>query len=145
MRNLLFALFAIIILSCSPAEPSKSVMEIKVDGMSCSHSCAPYIQKKLSKTEGVLDAQVTFENKTAIVTIDENKVKPDEVVNVIKTIADGQYNVESFETKKSTTEKNDNKQEQPSSSKDFDITDPNVSSSGFQLPNLFSLLNSLIR
>jgi copper chaperone CopZ len=145
MKKVIFAIIAIVVFSCAPSTPNESVMEIKVEGMSCSHSCAPFIQKKLSNTEGVLDAKVTFENKTAIVKIDENNVQPEEVLNIINTIADGQYKVESFETKKLNTKKEQQSPAEPQSSKNFDITDPNVSSSGFQLPNLFSLLSSLIR
>lgn len=143
MNKVFILLLSIFIIACGTAEPRKSTMEIQIEGMTCSHSCAPYIKKNLLKQNGVLSAEVTFENKKAVVSIDENIIEPEEVVETIQSIANGIYKVKSFKTTNET--KSDSKSTNTSSSTgDYSISSPEVNSSGFQLPNLFSLLNSLM-
>ena len=121
-------------------------LDIKIEGMSCSHSCAPLIQKKLLGTKGVINANVSFQKKLAEVVINSNSVTKKEIITKIESIANGTYIVSSVRERELQETKTDN----PKSSKvlkpaDFDITQPGVShSSGFQLPNLFSLLNSIL-
>lgn len=144
MKKILFILTAVILMACEQAV-QKSSLSIEVDGMSCSHSCAPYIQKKLSKTEGVLEAKVSFENKSAEVIINSNEVSKEEIIKKIETIANGQYKVGEVEEAKLEESKVEESESNDEASLDFDISKPEVShSAGFQLPNLFSLLNSLL-
>lgn len=143
MKKLLFLFLSIFLMSCeAPVETAS--LNIGVEGMSCSHSCAPYIQKKLSKTVGVLNAEVTFENKEAKVVFDKNKVSKEEIIKTIQTIADGQYKVTNVEEEKQNDIESTEPTGDESSLNEFDISNSEVSSSSYQLPNIFSLLNSLL-
>ena len=143
MKKLLFLFLSIFLMSCeAPVETAS--LNIGVEGMSCSHSCAPYIQKKLLKTVGVLNAEVTFENKEAKVVFDKNKVSKEEIIKTIQTIADGQYKVTSVEEEKQNDIESTEPTGDESSLNEFDISNSEVSSSSYQLPNIFSLLNSLL-
>lgn len=144
MKKIIFILVAVVLMACEQAV-EKSSLNIQIDGMSCSHSCAPFLQKKLKATEGVIDAKVTFENKTAEVVINANETSKDAIVKKIESLVNGQYKVEAIkeakieEAEEGSTDTNDE------ASIDFDISKPEVShSTGFQLPNIFSLLNSLL-
>ncbi|MFM7021637.1 MAG: heavy-metal-associated domain-containing protein [Flavobacteriales bacterium] len=69
-----------------------SVTEVKnvqmsIEGMSCAHSCAPAIQEKLSKAEGVVKAIVNFDSKSAYVSYDAAQTNPEE----LKKLVDGLY------------------------------------------------------
>jgi len=148
MKKILFVLAAVVLMACEQAV-QKSALSIEVNGMSCSHSCAPFIEKKLNKTEGVLEAKVSFEDKTASVVIDENSTSKEEIVKKIESLVNGQYKVGEVSEEKiedSTSEEGSNDE----ASIDFDISQPELSepevsaSTGFQLPNIFSLLNSLL-
>lgn len=143
MKKYLLVLVAVILMACEQAV-EKSSLNIAVEGMSCSHSCAPFIEKKLKGTEGVIEAKVSFENKSAEVIINANEVSKDEIVKKIESIANGIYKVEGVEESKVEEVENKEVESNDEASVDFDITDTEVSSSSFQLPNLFSLLNSLL-
>jgi len=144
MKKLLFLFLSIFLMACgSPIE--KTSLNIGVEGMSCSHSCAPYIQKKLLKTVGVLDAEVTFENKEAKVVFDKNKITKEEIIKTIQTIADGQYKVINVEEEKQNDIESIESTGDESSTNKFHISNSEVSSSSYQLPNIFSLLNSLLK
>ena len=143
MKKYLLVLVAVVLMACEQAV-EKSSLNIAVEGMSCSHSCAPFIEKKLKGTEGVIEAKVSFENKSAEVIINANEVSKDEIVKKIESIANGIYKVEGVEESKVEEVENKEVESNDEASVDFDITDTEVSSSSFQLPNLFSLLNSLL-
>lgn len=68
-------------------------MELTIDGMSCEHSCAPAIQEKLMKTEGVINAKVSFETKKAVVTYDSNIIEVDDLKSSVESIGEGWYKV----------------------------------------------------
>ena len=75
----------------------------------------------------------------------EMKISSKDVIREIETIAGGQYKVEEV-SKKDFEKKNKEDALLEESSLKFDIINSKVShSTGFQLPNIFSLLNSLIR
>lgn len=149
MKKLAFLFASIVLFACStPAE--KVSLSIDVEGMSCSHSCAPYIQKKLLQTAGVVSATVSYENKKAEVIINSNEVSKQEIIDKIQTIANGQYKVEGCKEEKVTDQKpTDSKLEtsiKDASKSDFDISKTEVSSAhSYKLPNFFNLLNSLLR
>lgn len=141
MRKLYFLLVSLIVLGCSsPVEQVSLDMEIK--GMSCGHSCAPYLQKQIKATEGVLEANVSFEDSSAHVTIDKNVVSQEELIKKINGLVEGKYNVESCTENKEASSSQPEKES--STSNDFDITDPNVSTSSFKLPNIFKVLTTLL-
>jgi Cu+-exporting ATPase len=87
--------------------PQKVSFDIVIDGMSCSRSCSPYIEKKLKKMEGVFEASVSFEKKLAEITIDANEISIAEVINEIETIADRQYKVEAVKESEMEKKKRD--------------------------------------
>lgn len=143
MKKLLFLFLSFFLLACE-APVEKASLNIGVEGMSCSHSCAPYIQKKLSKIGGVINAEVTFENKEAKVLFDKNKVSKEEIIKTIQTIADGQYKVTTVKEEKQNNIESTESTGDQSSLNEFDISNSEVSSSSYHLPNIFSLLNSLL-
>ena len=66
-----------------------------------------------------------------------------ETFQKIESLADGQYKVGIVTSLNSS--KSSSSQSKESNDTDFDITKPDLAhSTGFQLPNLFSLLNSLL-
>lgn len=58
-----------------------------IDGMHCEVGCAGVIQKKLAKLDGVSDAKVDFEAKTATVTYDANKQTPEVMTQMVENIS----------------------------------------------------------
>ncbi|MEL1244841.1 heavy-metal-associated domain-containing protein [Flavobacterium sp. DGU11] len=65
----------------------------KIDGMTCPEGCAATIEKKLAGLDGVEDAKVDFEKKTATVSFDAAKQTPEKLVETVEKIADGAYKV----------------------------------------------------
>jgi copper chaperone CopZ len=63
-----------------------------IEGMHCEVGCAGVIQKKLAKLEGVQNAQVDFEGKTATITYDANKQTPEIMVQTVQNIS-GDYKI----------------------------------------------------
>ena len=59
-----------------------------IEGMHCEVGCAGVIQKKLAKLEGVQEAKVDFEGKTANITYDANKQTPEIMVQTVQNISD---------------------------------------------------------
>jgi len=60
-----------------------------IEGMTCSMGCAKTIEKKLSEMDGVENAAVDFEKKTATVEFDANKQTPETLVKTVEAAADG--------------------------------------------------------
>lgn len=60
-----------------------------IEGMSCSVGCAKTIEKKLSKMDGVQNATVDFDKKTATVEFDASKQTPEKIVETVEAAADG--------------------------------------------------------
>lgn len=65
----------------------------KIDGMTCAVGCAAHIQNKLAGLDGVQDAKVDFEKKTATISFDAAKQTPEKLVETVEHIADGAYKV----------------------------------------------------
>lgn len=65
----------------------------KIDGMTCPMGCAATIEKKLAGMEGVENAKVDFEKKTATVKFDPAKQTAEKLVTTVEKIADGAYKV----------------------------------------------------
>ena len=76
LRNLLFMAFAgVLLLSCGKSEAKSETVAslekvaLSIEGMTCEIGCARTIQSKLSKTEGVITANVSFDEKQGIVSM----------------------------------------------------------------------------
>ena len=65
----------------------------KIDGMTCAVGCAAMIEKKLSDLDGVENAKVDFEGKTATISFDAAKQTPETIVKTVEGIANGVYKV----------------------------------------------------
>lgn len=65
----------------------------KIDGMTCPMGCAATIEKKLAKMDGVGEAKVDYEKKTATISFDPAKQTPEKFVETVEGLADGAYKV----------------------------------------------------
>ena len=146
MKRIIVFLIGLITVACQQQQPVAALsLDVEIDGMSCSHSCAPFIQKKLIKTNGVLDAKVSYVNKRAEVIINVNEISKEDIIKKIETINNGSYKTGQVIEKKTVDSEPVNSKLKESETVEFDIYKPEVShSSGFQLPNLFGLLNSIL-
>jgi len=60
-----------------------------IEGMSCAVMCAAKIEKELAAMDGVQNAKVDFEKKTAIVEYDNAKQSPAKLVEKVESVAGG--------------------------------------------------------
>jgi copper chaperone CopZ len=60
-----------------------------VEGMTCEVGCAKTIEEKLAEMDGVQNAKVDFETKTATVNFDLDKLKSEDLVKAAESCADG--------------------------------------------------------
>jgi mercuric ion binding protein len=72
---LLAAAFAL----SSPALAAQQMVTLSVPGMSCV-SCPAIVKGSLKKVEGVTNVEVSFEQKTAVVTFDDAKASVADLV-----------------------------------------------------------------
>ena len=96
LRNLLFMAFAgVLLLSCGKSEAKSETVAslekvaLSIEGMTCEIGCARTIQSKLSKTEGVITANVSFDEKQGIVEYDANKTNAKKIAAIVQEIAGG--------------------------------------------------------
>lgn len=108
----LFALMAVALTSCkdtaneaAPEAAATSTTDtetvvaatetttFKIDGMTCPTGCAKVIENKLAGLDGVQEAKVDYENKTATISFDAAKQTPEKLVETVEHIADGAYTV----------------------------------------------------
>lgn len=76
---------------------------ISIEGMTCQMGCANAIESKLGNLEGVKEAKVDFENKTATVSFDATKQTPESLTKTVEGVAGGDtYKVTAFESKANT-------------------------------------------
>ncbi len=61
----------------------------EIEGMNCAVSCANTIEKKLAKADGVKNASVDYESKTAKVEFDSSKQSPEKLAELVEAVADG--------------------------------------------------------
>lgn len=64
-----------------------------IEGMTCPMGCAATIEKKLADMDGVQEAKVDFEKKTATVSFDSSKQTAETLVSTVEKIAEGAYKV----------------------------------------------------
>lgn len=72
----------------------------QIEGMTCAMGCAKMIENKLGNLEGVKEAKVDFENKTAVVEFDDAKQNGASLKETVEKIADGAYKVENLQVEK---------------------------------------------
>jgi len=113
---LLLAISVILIISCSINDEKGKTKDLKSDvprmakmetaslaisGMTCKIGCAKTIQSKLSKKEGVSDAEVVFTDSIATITFDSNKTSTEDLTTFINGIAGGEmYKATAIASKK---------------------------------------------
>lgn len=69
------------------ANPKTASFEI--EGMTCEIGCANLIEGKLNKLDGVTEAKVDFETKTATVTYDADKLNQEKLTKTVESVAGG--------------------------------------------------------
>ena len=74
---------------------------LSIEGMTCAIGCAKTIQTKLSKLEGVQEAVVDFDLKTAVVKFDGTIQTQESLKNTVEAVAGGDvYRVTSIDLAK---------------------------------------------
>ena len=69
----------------------------EIKGMTCEMGCAKTIEKKLSNLDGISFAKVHFEEKTASLNFDSNKIDKDIIISIVESIGDMKtYKVENI-------------------------------------------------
>lgn len=145
MKKFLLPILILTIFACQRSVDETS-LSVEVEGMSCSHSCAPFIKKNLKNTEGVLEAEVSFDRKLAKIIFNPSIISKKDIIRKIESIAGGIYKASVIKETKIESHSNESLRQETSKPLEFNLTKPEVShSSGFQLPNLFSLLNSILK
>jgi len=69
----------------------------QIEGMTCALGCAKMIEGKLSGLQGVKEATVDFDTKTATVVFDDAKQNGASLTQTVQKIANGAYTVENLE------------------------------------------------
>ena len=76
------AVLLVVLLSFSIAKDDK--INLKIEGMQCSYSCADKVTKVVENLKGVKDCEVDFANNTATVIFDNKRVDSQKIVDVLK-------------------------------------------------------------
>lgn len=122
---------------------AKTMATLNIDGMMCATACGGKIRKEIDGLEGVKLTTIDFEDNRdinqAIVEFDPSVLDESKLIETVNTIADGKlYVVKEMEVVTfepgSEKESESNKEES-----NFDVQ------SVFQYPNIFNLLEKLIR
>ncbi len=103
--TLAFVIFISVVSCKKTEEPKKTELEknkkteiaaanakttsFEIEGMTCAVGCAATIEKKLSKLEGVGEAKVDFETKTATVTYDITKQSQESLTKIVENVGGG--------------------------------------------------------
>lgn len=66
-----------------------TTVTFSINGMTCPMGCAASIEKKLQQTQGVKDAQVNFEKKTAVVEYDQKTLNNSQIKEIVEGLGDG--------------------------------------------------------
>jgi len=70
---------------------SKQSISLAISGMTCEIGCAKTIQSKLSKKEGVLNANVVFKDSIANIEFNDRVTSTKELITFIEGIAGGDF------------------------------------------------------
>lgn len=76
----LIGLLVALLLSSSPlvASESDETVKFEVAEMTCA-TCPIAVKKAMQRVDGVIDVEVSYEDKTAVVTFDPKQTTPDEI------------------------------------------------------------------
>jgi len=106
-KNFLTVLSILVLFSCgqnttSEVENTVEVLadakaEFGIEGMSCQVGCAAFINEELLNLEGVANAKVDFESKSAVVNYDNSLISEYTMIDLINTLKDSSYTVSSVE------------------------------------------------
>ncbi|MCB0400560.1 MAG: heavy-metal-associated domain-containing protein [Flavobacteriales bacterium] len=146
----IFTLSCLVFNSCSSDEQQDVVAtevsaenlvtaDYAIDGMVCAMGCAKTIQDELTQMKGVAVCSVDFESGKAHVEYDKTVLSEGDIVGLIESMADGQYQVHEWvEKEKEETEKVEKEEVDESGETEGSITEVKLPS--FNIPNLFALL-----
>ena len=76
------AVLLVVLLSFSIAKDDK--INLNIEGMQCSYSCADKVTKVVENLKGVKDCEVDFANNTATIIFDNKRVDSQKIVDVLK-------------------------------------------------------------
>jgi len=76
------AVLLIVLISFSFAEDDK--INLKIEGMKCSYSCADKVTKVVENLKGVKDCEVDFANNTATVIFDKKRLDSKKIIDVLE-------------------------------------------------------------
>ena len=154
MKYLSFMLISFLALSCGTSVKEEVAqvgvnhkLDLTVEGMVCSKGCVSTINKKLGELDGIVEFEVVYDDKRATVVYDVDKINKKELIKNIESLHNGMYKITQTEEAcvKNCDEENNQNMVAPSSSpKNIKDLTPDVSYSEYKLPNIFSLLNSLL-
>ena len=77
-------------------------INIEIDGMQCSYSCASKVSKVVKNIEGVQSCQVDFASSTAVVVFNDTKTNSSEIINTLNKETYYKANVINDKTKGSS-------------------------------------------
>lgn len=69
----------------SAARDNPKTVQLKITGMDCA-MCTNTIHKKLSKMEGIIKDEVSYENESAIITYDPAKITVEKIIKAIENL-----------------------------------------------------------
>lgn len=81
----LLLVFATLLAAGAQVAETPSKVQLTISGMHCG-SCADGIQAMLKRTEGVLAAEVNYENREAVVEYDPTKTSPEKIVAAVEKL-----------------------------------------------------------
>lgn len=71
----------------------------QIEGMTCAMGCAATIEKKLAEKDGVKEAKVDFDTKTATVAFDKTVNNQESLTKLVESVADGKtYKVANYKS-----------------------------------------------
>tara|TARA_B100001540_G_C15233051_1_gene384813 strand:+ start:147 stop:488 length:342 start_codon:yes stop_codon:yes gene_type:complete len=93
-------LIPVLFLSSLVAENNK--INIEIDGMQCSYSCASKVSKVVKNIEGVQSCEVDFASSTAVVVFNDTKTNSSEIINTLNKKTYYKANVKNDKSKSSS-------------------------------------------
>ena len=125
-------------------------LAVEVTGMSCVHACGGAIRTALKNTNAVDRCSFDFveerKTNTAFINFDKDKISADQILAIIQKLNNGQFTTGKTSTKileeavPATTSGTGTSSE----GKAEDTKNIEVSSTSFELPNLFELFASIV-
>lgn len=96
LKVLSFLIIGLMIYSCNPmnegqAAVANSDLTLSIDGMVCEIGCAKTIEEKMALLEGVVKAEVDFNEKTAHILYDNSILTGLSITEQIEKMNGGQY------------------------------------------------------